>query len=134
MTTPTSTPPRGGSKTRRTRVVVAKANELPVGSRRILKVGGREIGVFHTSAGLFGMRNSCPHQAAPVCLGPVTGTTLPSQPGEYIWGKDGEVLRCPWHGWEFDMVTGVGLYDPYRHERVATYDVKEEEGEIVLYA
>jgi nitrite reductase/ring-hydroxylating ferredoxin subunit len=134
MTTSTPSSSRGSSASRRTRVVVAKADELPVGSRRILKVGGREIGVFHTSAGLFGLRNSCPHQAAPVCLGPVTGTTLPSQPGEYIWGKDGEVLRCPWHGWEFDMITGVGLYDPYRHERVATYEVRVEDDEIVLYA
>jgi nitrite reductase/ring-hydroxylating ferredoxin subunit len=122
------------AKQTKQRFVVAKAEELPVGGRKIVRVGGREIGVFHTQAGLFALRNSCPHQAAPLCLGPVTGTTLPSMPGEYVWGKDGEVLRCPWHGWEFDMVTGVGLYDPYRHERVATYEVRVEDGDVVVFA
>jgi 3-phenylpropionate/trans-cinnamate dioxygenase ferredoxin subunit len=116
------------------RLVVAKASELPVGSRRIVKTGGREIGVFHTQAGLFAARNSCPHQAAPLCLGTVTGTTLPSMPGEYVWGMEGQVLRCPWHGWEFDLQTGAGLYDPYRHERVATYEVRIEGDEVVLFA
>jgi nitrite reductase/ring-hydroxylating ferredoxin subunit len=119
---------------RRSRVVVAPEAEFGVGSRKILKVGGREIGVFHTKAGLFAVRNSCPHQAAPLCLGPVTGTTMPSMPGEYVWGMDGQVLRCPWHGWEFDLKTGVGLYDPYRHERVACYEVKVEGGDVVVYA
>jgi 3-phenylpropionate/trans-cinnamate dioxygenase ferredoxin subunit len=119
---------------RRQRLVVASAAEFPVGSRTILKVGGREIGVFHTRAGLFALRNSCPHQAAPLCLGTVTGTTLPSKPGEYLWGMEGRVLRCPWHGWEFDLETGVGLYDPYRHERVATYPVTIEGPDVVLYA
>ncbi len=47
---------------------------------------------------------------------------------------DGQVLRCPWHGWEFDLNTSVGLYDSYRHERVATYDVKVEDDEVVVYA
>lgn len=116
------------------RYVVAKADEFKPGARKILKVGGREIGVFHTTAGLFALRNSCPHQAAPLCLGPVTGTTLPSMPGEYVWGMEGKVLRCPWHGWEFDLETGVGLYDPYRHERVATYEVRVEDENVVLYA
>jgi 3-phenylpropionate/trans-cinnamate dioxygenase ferredoxin subunit len=129
-TTP-ATPARAG---RRQRVVVAKAAEFPAGSRKILKVGGREIGVFHTRAGVFALRSSCPHQGAPLCLGTVTGTTLPSKPGEYIWGMEGQVLRCPWHGWEFDMQTGVGLYDPYRHERVATYAVRVEDGDIVVFA
>jgi 3-phenylpropionate/trans-cinnamate dioxygenase ferredoxin subunit len=117
-----------------TRHIVARADEFPVGSRKILRIGGREIGVFHTSAGLFAVRNSCPHQAAPLCLGTVTGTTLPSKPGEYVWGMEGQVLRCPWHGWEFDLQTGLGLYDPYKHERVATYEVRVEDGDVVVFA
>jgi nitrite reductase/ring-hydroxylating ferredoxin subunit len=118
----------------RQRHVVALAADFPVGTRKIVRLGRREIGVFHTSAGLFALRNSCPHQGAPLCLGTVTGTTLPSRPGEYIWGLDGQVLRCPWHGWEFNLQSGVGLYDPYHHERVATYEVKREGDDIVLFA
>jgi nitrite reductase (NADH) small subunit len=40
-------------------------------------------------------------------------------------------VRCPWHGWEFDVITGKGLYD--RHGRVATYPVEVgENGDLVL--
>jgi len=125
---------RVGMERARGRHVIARLGEFPVGARKIVRIGGREIGVFHTTAGLFAVRNSCPHQAAPLCLGTITGTTLPSAPGEYVWGLEGRVLRCPWHGWEFDLATGAGLYDPYRHERVATYEVRIEGDEVVLFA
>ena len=134
--TPATPAAAATSRSRRAkqRHVVSRVEELPPGSRKIVRIGGREIGVFNSGGTLFAMRNSCPHQGAPLCLGPVTGTTLPSAPGEYIWGKEGRILRCPWHGWEFDMETGVGLYDPYRHERVATYEVRVEGDEVVLLA
>jgi nitrite reductase/ring-hydroxylating ferredoxin subunit len=31
---------------------------------------------------------------------------------EYDYGLDGCILRCPWHGWEFDLRTGEHLVDP----------------------
>jgi nitrite reductase/ring-hydroxylating ferredoxin subunit len=40
------------------------------------------------------------------------------------WIRDGEILRCPWHHWEFDIVTGRTLF-PSR-QRVATYKVTVE--------
>jgi nitrite reductase/ring-hydroxylating ferredoxin subunit len=110
--------------------VVGRVEDLPAGQRKIVRVGQREIGVFNSGGTLYALRNVCPHQGAPLCLGPVTGTA----PGEYIWGLEGQVLRCPWHGWEFNMETGVGLYDPYRHERVATYEVRIEGDEVILLA
>jgi nitrite reductase/ring-hydroxylating ferredoxin subunit len=126
-------PPRAKRRAPQRRVV-ARLEDLPAGTRKIVRVGGREIGVFNSGGRLYALRNTCPHQGGPLCLGPVTGTTLPSPPGEYVWGMEGRVLRCPWHGWEFDLETGVGLYDPYRHERVATYEVRVEGDEVVLLA
>jgi 3-phenylpropionate/trans-cinnamate dioxygenase ferredoxin subunit len=55
----------------------------------------------------------------------VTGTTLPSEPGEYIWAREGEILRCPWHGWEFDITNGRSVFNPHR-TRVKTYKVTVE--------
>jgi len=46
-----------------------------------------------------------------VCKGRVGGTTLPSPPGQFCWGREGEILACPWHGWEFDLLTGKALAD-----------------------
>jgi nitrite reductase/ring-hydroxylating ferredoxin subunit len=37
---------------------------------------------------------------------------MPSKVYEYIYGLDGCILRCPWHGWEFDLRTGEHVVDP----------------------
>ena len=96
------------------RHVVATVAELPPGSRKIVDVEGRSIGVFNVDGTFYALRNTCPHQAAPLCLGSIKGMALPSKPGEYLWAREGEILRCPWHGWEFDIRTGQSWCDPAR--------------------
>ena len=109
------------------RHVVARVSELPPGERKIVEAGGRSIGVFNVHGRFYALRNSCPHQAAPLCLGAIKGMTLPSKPGEYVWARDGEILRCPWHGWEFDLLTGRSIFNPHKM-RVKTYEVTVEAG------
>jgi len=46
-------------------------------------------------------------------------------PGEYEYSREGEILRCPWHGWEFDMRTGQSWFDP-KKVRVRQYQVTVE--------
>jgi nitrite reductase/ring-hydroxylating ferredoxin subunit len=72
----------------------------------------------------------CPHELAPVCKGRVGGTTLPSKPGEFIWGREGEILACPWHGWEFDLLTGQMLADD--RVRIRRYPVTIEGDDIYI--
>lgn len=114
------------------RVVVCRLAELPPGERRIVDVGGRQIGVLNVDGQLYAVRNRCPHQGAELCRGTVGGTMLPSLPYEYRYGLEGKVLRCPWHGWEFDLESGEKLFDPGSRMRVKTYPVTVENGEIVL--
>ena len=118
---------------RRTRHVVARVEDLPAGQRKIVRVGQREIGVFHTTAGLFALRNVCPHQGAPCAWGPSPGPPSPPPPGSTsgAW-RGGPALPLARLGVQSE--TGVGLYDPYRHERVATYEVRVEGDEVVLLA
>lgn len=98
-----------------------KASELQPGARTIIEVKGRSVGVFNVNGQFVAALNICPHELAPVCRGRVTGTTLPSSPGEYIWGREDEILVCPWHGWEFDLLTGRALADS--RVRVRLYSV-----------
>lgn len=98
-------------------VFVALLDDLVPGERRIITADGKSIGVFNTGSQIVAVQNICPHAFAPVCLGKLGGTTLPSQPGEYIWGRDNEILRCPWHGWEFDLHSGQCLTDRRRLKR-----------------
>ncbi len=108
--------------------VVGRVGELPPGSRRIVDAEGRSIGVFNVHGQYYALRNRCPHQAAPLCQGSIKGMTLPSRPGEYVWARDGEILRCPWHGWEFDLTNGRSIFNPHA-VRVKTYQVTVEEPE-----
>ena len=113
------------------RHLVGRAAELPPGQRKIVEVEGRSIGIFNVHGRFYALRNRCPHQAAPLCLGAIKGIMLPGKPGEYVWARDGEILRCPWHGWEFDITTGRSIFNPHR-TRVKTYEVTvEPDGEAV---
>jgi 3-phenylpropionate/trans-cinnamate dioxygenase ferredoxin subunit len=108
--------------------VVCRLAELPPGQRRIGEVEGRSIGVFNIDGTLYALRNTCPHQGAPLCLGLLTGLMSPSAPGVYDWSREGEIVRCPWHGWEFDITTGESVFNPHR-TRVRRYDVTVEPGD-----
>jgi 3-phenylpropionate/trans-cinnamate dioxygenase ferredoxin subunit len=113
------------AKPRGKRHVVCAVGALPPGERRIVEVAGRSIGVFNVDGTYHALRNACPHQLAPLCLGPVSGTTLPGEVGEFNYGLQGRVLRCPWHGWEFDLTTGRSVFNPHK-VRVKCYDVEVE--------
>jgi 3-phenylpropionate/trans-cinnamate dioxygenase ferredoxin subunit len=91
-----------------------KVQELPPGAQKIIEIDGRSIGLFNVKGNYRAVLNVCPHEMAPVCRGAVRGTTLLSPPGEYRWGREGEILACPWHQWEFDLLTGHCLVDKRR--------------------
>ena len=76
-------------------------------------------GSFHA------LLNRCPHKAAPLCLGQVKYLVTASRPYEFDVEREGEVLQCPWHGWEFDLRTGRSFFNPHR-TRVRTYEVSVE--------
>jgi nitrite reductase/ring-hydroxylating ferredoxin subunit len=87
--------------------------------------------VFNLGGKFFGVRNVCPHYGAPLCQGTLHATHRPSEVHEFDPALDGRVLRCPWHGWEFDIITGKALFD--ESTRVATYPVEiDENGELVI--
>ena len=104
------------------RYVVTDVDEIPPGGRKIVEVAGRSIGVFNLDGEFFALRNSCPHQGGELCRGPISGLVASAEPGDYRYSRRGEILRCPWHGWEFDIRTGQSWVDP-RRVRVRRYDV-----------
>jgi nitrite reductase (NADH) small subunit len=114
------------------RHVVCAIEELPPGTKQVITVGGREIGVLNVEGRLYAMRNVCPHQGAPLCEGVIGGTMLPSRPHEYVYGWEDKIIRCPWHKFEFDLETGHSLHDP-EQMRVSVYQVGIEEGVVTLY-
>jgi nitrite reductase/ring-hydroxylating ferredoxin subunit len=106
--------------------------DLARDGRLLARVGDREIGVLAdpVTGALRALRNRCPHHGAPLCLGGVRERTV-GAPGSYaLAGR--AVLRCPWHGWEYDLETGVCPDDDAM--RVAVYPVRIEAGRVLVEA
>lgn len=97
----------------------------------LVEIAGRSIGVFNVDGEFFALRNRCPHQGGPLCNGPVSGFVSSSEPGDYHVTRQGEIVRCPWHGWEFDIRTGQSWFDP-RRVRVRSYDVTLEPAAVAV--
>lgn len=100
---------------------VAHISELKPGQRKCVTAGGRPIVLFNVDGAYFALLNRCPHQGAPLGHGIVTGEVTSSLPGQYSFSQSGDVLRCPWHGWEFRLKTGESWFDPAK-TRVRTYE------------
>lgn len=77
-------------------VAVAKVADIPDGERRIVQVAGLSLGIFHHRGQWVAIRNRCLHRGGPVATGPL----------------DGDVLTCPWHGYQYRLPSGGCLTDP----------------------
>ena len=110
--------------------VVASADEIPPGERKIVDVGGRSIGVFNVDGEYFALRNRCPHQGGALCEGKLWGVLRADVPGVFEYSPAREILTCPWHGWEFHVRSGQSWCDP-RRLRVRRYDVSVENGAVL---
>lgn len=111
------------------RIWVGTVEQVPAGACLQVEAGGRSLGIFRVDGEFRAVLNHCPHQGAPLCQGIVRGTTLPSAPGSFHWGRENEILVCPWHGWEFSLRTGTCLTD---RRRLAVFPVEEEDGQIFV--
>ena len=107
--------------------VVASVDEIPPGTRKLVEVNGRAIVVFNLSGDFFALDNRCPHRGGSLCDGIQTGLVESKVPGEYRYSRPGEMVKCPWHGWEFDIRTGKSWCDPAR-VRVRQYPVSVKPG------
>ena len=95
-----------------TRQVVAKASDVAPGMSTTVTVRGREIGIFNIDGDYYALANRCPHAGGPLCQGRIVALVQSDGPGHYRLTRQQQFLRCPWHGWEFDIRTGQSWCDP----------------------
>lgn len=112
----------------RTRHIVASVDDIAPGTSKIVDINGRAIGIFNVNGEFFALLNRCPHAAAELCKGNIVGLVQPGDVGDYQIQRHGEFVRCPWHGWEFEIRSGQSYCDP-RKTRARKFDVKVEPGE-----
>ncbi len=77
----------------RGRIVVGPAADIPIGGRVIVDDGKVGIGVFNIGGTFRAIKNSCPHQGAELCRGPVGSTLGPSDAQQFRQALDGRVLQ-----------------------------------------
>ena len=111
----------------KTRHVVASVDEVPPGAPKRVNIAGREIALFNIAGEFFALGDKCPHENGSLCNGKIVGLAEADEPGKYRLSRDGEFVKCPWHGWEFDIRTGQSWCDPAR-TRVRAYDAAVEPG------
>jgi len=74
---------------------IANLDELPEGRVKTVTAGIHSMALTHIDGEYHAMENRCPHQGGPLGEGSIEKA------------KNGEcMLRCPWHGWDFDPKTG----------------------------
>ena len=109
------------------RHVVAAVSEFPAGSHKEVTIKGRPIVVYNLQGEFYGLLNRCPHQGAMLSRGFLGGLLQGEGPGKVRCTRLGEIIRCPWHGWEFDIRTGRSWCDPGR-VATRTYPVAVAQG------
>ena len=109
------------------RTIVCAVGALAPGQRRIVDAGGRSIGVFRVGDRFFGIRNRCPHQGGPLCVGHVLGDATADGLGQVRISETTVRVACPWHGWEYDLETGQSFMGP-GEPGVRSYGVGVEAG------
>ena len=77
-------------------VPVAKVADLKPGEGKTVTVGDREVALFNVGGKFYAVDNTCPHRGGPL--------------GEGV--LEGNIVTCPWHGWQFDATTGISSILP----------------------
>ncbi len=112
---------------KRKRYVVARVTDVLPGASRCVEAGGRRIALFNVGGRFYALADKCPHESGPLSRGTVVGLSQSDTPGQYRLERPGEFVRCPWHGWEFEISTGQSYCDP-QGTRARSYDAKVEPG------
>jgi nitrite reductase/ring-hydroxylating ferredoxin subunit len=113
--------------------VVGRFDELRDDRGVVVEVDGREVGLFRVGSEVYALRNQCPHQGGPVGTGGVFPTTRAEvRNGRLEESLDHEclVVVCPWHGWEFELESGVCTAD--RARRLAAYPAFVRDGDVLV--
>ncbi len=90
--------------------VIKNIIDLPAGKCRVVHACGTEVVIFSHNGAYRAYKNECPHQGAPICG--AFEARLEPQHIEPLRGRRPDIVRCPWHGWEFEIADGVSLIDP----------------------
>ena len=95
---------------------VCKTGDIPAGSGKTVDLNGKPVAVFNLEGSFYAISDTCMHRGGPLGEGEL----------------DGKTVTCPWHGWRYDVTTGVNEMNPA--VVVEKYQVKVEEDDVLVAA
>ena len=95
-------------------VKAALVSEVPPGTGKCVEANGRQIAVFNVDGTFHAIDNTCLHRGGPLGEGEL----------------EGNIVTCPWHGWQYDVRTGVNTMD--ENEQLGRYDVRIEGNDVLV--
>ena len=115
---------------------VAKLGDFKDGDRRIVGSPQGEIGVFRHDGAFYAYANKCVHSGGPACV----GITIPqvvdiiAEDKTYQGQTFGDEMHfvCPWHGYEFNIETGVCAGDA--RLKIRKFETVVRAGDLYLVA
>lgn len=95
-------------------VRVAGTSDLKPGENKVVDVDGEQVALFNVDGEFFAISNTCAHRGGPLGEGSL----------------EGDVVTCPWHGWRFNVRTGINAVMPA--VKVQSYPVKIEGNDVLV--
>lgn len=93
---------------------VAALSDLPENRGHEIVVDGKIVGLFRSGDTVRALDGVCPHAGGPLSTGYVSG----------------DLVTCPWHGWQFDLNTGCHKMTPTIVQ--TTYKIAVEDGQVYV--
>ena len=87
---------------------VADTDDLAPGQCKVVQADGKAIALYNVNGKFFATDNTCLHRGGPLGEGELDET----------------IITCPWHGWRYDVTTGVNAANP--SIKVASFPVSVE--------
>ncbi|HUN88209.1 MAG TPA: DUF2231 domain-containing protein [Terriglobales bacterium] len=95
---------------------VCKASDLAEGQLLLAIIQGARVAVGRCPQGVVAFTDRCTHRGGPLSDGALVGCAV----------------QCPWHGSQFDVVTGRVVAGP-AEEHIITYDVVTRGDDVFVY-
>ena len=115
-------------------IAVAKLSDVADGDYKIFALDDLEVGIFRIGDKVVAYENRCPHAGGPVCQGKIFNKveellTPDMKSAGLRFGKARHIV-CPWHGYEFDIRTGV--HPGNARARLRKIKVTVSNGEVII--
>lgn len=116
-------------------VYVAQADEIADRDRKVIIEDNLEIGVFRLGDEYFAWESNCPHMGGPICQGRIMNRVDEVLDEEqrskgFKFVEEDVHVVCPWHGFEFNIKTGVHPGDA--NTRLRGFDVELRDGAVYV--